>query len=55
MIVSGIVRRLDDSGRWAIPGEIRHVLGWKAGDPIEMYFDKESGTITLKKCEEEEK
>lgn len=54
MIVNGIARRLDDSGRWAIPGEIRHVLGWKTGDLIEMYFDKESGTITLKKYEEEE-
>ena len=54
MRATGIVRRLDDLGRWAVPGEIRHVLGWKTGDLIEMYFDKESGIITLKKYEEEE-
>lgn len=31
MRVTGIVRRLDDLGRWAIPKEIRRVLGWKEG------------------------
>lgn len=54
MRVTGIVRRLDDLGRWAIPKEIRRVLGWKEGDPLELYFDKENKTIVLKKYETEE-
>ena len=54
MRATGIVRRLDDLGRWAIPKEIRRVLGWKEGDSIELYFDKENKTIMLKKYETEE-
>lgn len=54
MRATGIVRRLDDLGRWAIPKEIRRVLGWKEGDPLELYFDKENKTIVLKKYETEE-
>lgn len=54
MRATGIVRRLDDLGRWAIPKEIRRVLGWKEGDPIELYFDSENKTIVLKKYKEEE-
>ena len=51
---TGIVRRLDDLGRWAIPKEIRRELGWKEGDPLELYFDRENKTIVLKKYEVEE-
>ena len=54
MRATGIVRRLDDLGRLAIPKEIRRVLGWKEGDPLELYFDKENKTIILKKYETEE-
>lgn len=54
MRATGIVRRLDDLGRWAIPKEIRRVLGWKEGDLLELYFDKENKTIVLKKYETEE-
>nr|DAP98924.1 MAG TPA: stage V sporulation protein T [Caudoviricetes sp.] len=54
MRATGIVRRLDDLGRWAIPKEIRRVLSWKEGDPLELYFDKENKTIVLKKYETEE-
>lgn len=54
MRATGIVRRLDDLGRWAIPKEIRRVLNWKEGDPIELYFDRENKTIMLKKYETEE-
>lgn len=54
MRVTGIVRRLDDLGRWAIPKEIRRVLGWKEGDFIELYFDRENKAIMLKKYETEE-
>lgn len=54
MRATGIVRRLDDLGRWAIPKEIRRVLGWKEGDPLELYFDRENKAIVLKKYETEE-
>lgn len=54
MRATGIVRRLDDLGRYTIPKEIRRVLGLKEGDPIELYFDQENKTIMLKKYETEE-
>lgn len=54
MRTTGIVRKLDDLGRWAIPKEIRRVLDWKEGDLIELYFDRENKTIMLKKYETEE-
>lgn len=54
MRATGIVRRLDDLGRLVIPKEIRRVLGWKEGDPLELYFDRENKTIVLKKYEVEE-
>lgn len=54
MRATGIVRRLDDLGRLVIPKEIRRVLGWKEGDPLELYFDKENKAIVLKKYETEE-
>ena len=54
MRATGIVRRLDDLGRLVIPKEIRRVLGWGEGEPIELYFDRENNTIALKKYEVEE-
>lgn len=54
MRATGIVRRLDDLGRLVIPKEIRRVLGWKEGDPLELYFDRENKAIVLKKYETEE-
>lgn len=51
MRATGIVRRLDDLGRWTIPKEIRRELGLKEGDPLELYFDRENKTIVLKKYE----
>ena len=57
MRATGIVRRLDDLGRLVIPKEIRRVLGWKEGDPLELYFDRENKAVVLKtyEVEEEEK
>ena len=46
-----IVRRLDDLRRLVSPKEIRRVLGWKEGAPLELYFDRENKTIVLKKYE----
>lgn len=54
MRATGIVRRLDDLGRLVIPEAIRRMLGWKEGDPLELYFDRENKAIVLKKYETEE-
>lgn len=54
MRATGIVRRLDGLGRLVIPEEIRRMLGWKEGDPLELYFDRENKAIVLKKYETEE-
>ena len=39
MKATGIVRRIDDLGRVVIPKEIRHTLGIKEGDPLELYTE----------------
>lgn len=44
----GIVRRIDDLGRIAIPKEIRRAMHIKAGDPLEVYTDKD-GSIIFRK------
>ena len=43
----GIIRRIDDLGRVALPREIRRIMKIEEGDPLMIYFDKDS--ITLKK------
>ena len=43
----GIIRRVDDLGRIAIPKEIRRAMRIKEGDPLEIFATKE-GEITLK-------
>jgi len=45
---TGIVRRIDDLGRIAIPKEVRRTLHIKAGDPLEVYTDKD-GSIIFRK------
>ena len=54
MRATGIVRRVNDLGGLVMTKEIRCVLGWKEGDPLELYFDRENKTIVLKKYEVEE-
>ena len=44
----GIVRRIDDLGRIAIPKEIRNALGLETGEQVELYTNK-NGEIILKK------
>lgn len=49
---TGIVRRIDDLGRVAIPKEIRRTLRLKEGDQIEIYVDrsdKESPMVCMTK------
>lgn len=39
MASTGIVRRIDDLGRIVIPAEMRHVLGVKEGDQLEISLE----------------
>lgn len=48
MKATGIVRRIDDLGRVVIPKEIRKTLRIHAGDPLEIYLDKECEVILKK-------
>lgn len=48
MKATGIVRRIDDLGRIAIPKEIRRTMRIREGDPVEIYTEKD-GSIILKK------
>lgn len=44
----GLVRRLDSAVRFSIPNELRTHLGWKAGDPVELYMT-EDGDLLLRR------
>ena len=44
---TGIIRRIDDLGRIVVPKEIRHTLGIKEGDPMELYV--EGDTVCFRK------
>ena len=48
MKATGIVRRVDDLGRIVIPKEIRRTLRIRAGDPLEIYTEKDGGVIFRK-------
>ena len=39
MRTTGIIRRIDDLGRIAIPKEIRRRIGVHEGDPLEIYVE----------------
>lgn len=47
MKATGIVRRIDELGRVVIPKEIRSTLRLKAGDPLEIFTDRDE--LMLKK------
>ena len=47
MKATGIIRRIDDLGRIVVPKEIRHTLGIKEGDPMELYV--EGDTVCFRK------
>lgn len=54
MNVNGIVRRIDDLGRIAIPKEIRRSFRIYEGEPVEIFLDQVDGepVICLRKYEE---
>jgi stage V sporulation protein T len=49
---TGIVRRIDDLGRVAIPKELRRVLKVGEGDPIEFFVGSD-GDLIIRKYEPE--
>ncbi len=48
MKATGIVRRVDDLGRIAIPKKIRRTLRIRDGDSLEIYTEKDGGVIFRK-------
>lgn len=48
MRATGIIRRIDDFGRVAIPKEIRRAMHLREGDPMEIYTNKD-GEVIFKK------
>lgn len=54
MRVTGIIRRIDDLGRIAIPKELRRNLRIKEGDPLEFFISSD-GDIILRPVEEPKK
>ena len=49
MKTTGIVRKIDDFGRFVFPAELLRKLNIKAGDPLEIFVDEKR--IYLKKHE----
>lgn len=47
MRATGIVKRIDDLGRFAIPREIRRAMGIKENAFLEIFIDAESGGLVL--------
>ena len=41
MKTTGIIRRVDDLGRVAIPKDIRHTLSIYEGDPLEIFLHED--------------
>lgn len=46
---TGMTRLLDFLGRIVIPIEMRVSMGFNPGDPVEYFFDNETGVVTLQK------
>ena len=50
MKATGIIRRVDDLGRVAIPREIRRSMGIREGEPLEIFIDGRD-TVCFRKYE----
>ena len=46
---TNIVRRIDDLGRVVIPREIRKQMGFREGEPLEIYIDPAEKMVGFKK------
>jgi AbrB family transcriptional regulator (stage V sporulation protein T) len=42
MRATGIIRRVDDLGSVAIPRDIRHSMGIREGEPLEIYLENDA-------------
>ena len=51
MVVTGIIRRVDDLGRVVIPKEIRRNMRINEGDPLEIFTTRD-GEIVFKPYQE---
>lgn len=47
MKATGIVRKLDELGRFVVPAELRRTIGVQPDDPLEVFVDGEN--IILRK------
>jgi AbrB family looped-hinge helix DNA binding protein len=52
LIPVGMIRRMDDLGRIAIPKELRRKLEWHEGNPFELFIT-EDGKLLVQKYEGE--
>lgn len=48
MRATGIIRRIDNTGRIVVPKELRKINGIQNGDPVEFYTDDEENIILRK-------
>ncbi len=48
MKATGIIRRIDDLGRIAIPKEFRRIMRIREGDPVEIFLDGQGGVVFRK-------
>lgn len=49
MISTGIVNKVNDQGRFAVPRVVLKGMGMNAGDAVEILLDYENETILLRK------
>lgn len=49
MKLTGIIRRIDDIGRVAIPKEIRRITRIREGDPLEIFANPSDNSVTFKR------
>lgn len=49
MIILGVTRKIDVSGRLALPVELRHALRWEIGDVLSLVFDEAQRSLLLRK------
>ena len=45
----GLIRRMDEFGRVAIPKEFRNMLKFEEGQPLEFFINEETNEVIIKK------
>lgn len=49
MIIVGVTRKLDETGRIALPIELRRVLNWEKSDVLDIVLDEDRQSLTIRK------